>query len=174
MLPLDEPTGNPLLGQLRAAYLAGATTVTVLLSSTGIDIAVGRHRERPTRHPQPADGAAQAAPARAEQQDAQWQELLRQYRPLPRYERISELMARIDLLREDNARLYDAHLTLVGFGVFAQRDEFFARTAAIHDEADTISAELHALGAHEAGQLARDGWTLTLTAHRALTPVTGG
>ena len=172
-LPLDEP-GNPLLQQLRAAYLAGATTVTVLLSSTGIDIAVGRHRERPTRHPQPADGVAEAAPARAEQQDARWRGLLRQYRPLPRYERIRELMARIDLLREDNARLYDAHLTPVGFGVFAQRGEYFARTAAIQDEADTISAELHALGAHEAAQLARDGWTRTPTAHRALTPATGG
>jgi hypothetical protein len=80
VLPLDEPTGNPLLGLLRAAYLAGATTVTVLLSGTGIDIAVGRHRERPTRHPQPADGATEAAPAPADQRETTWWGLLRRQR----------------------------------------------------------------------------------------------
>jgi hypothetical protein len=174
-LRLDEPTRNPLLDQLRTAFLAGATTVTVLLSGTGLDVAVGRRRERSTaRHTPPVDAQAGAVSTRADTQRAHWQGLLRQYRPLPRYPRISELMARIELLRDDNARLYDAHLTLVGFGVFAQRDEFFARTGAIQDEADTISAELHALGAHEAGQLARDGWTMTLTAHRASTPTSGG
>ena len=176
VLPLDEPTHNPLLHQLRAAYLAGASTVTVLLSGTGLSIAVGRRRERGTaRHSQPADGPAEApTPTRAEAQRAHWRELLRRYRPLPRYARISDLMARIDLLRDDNARLHDAHLTLVGFGVFAQRDEFFARTAAIQDEADTISAELHALGAYEAAQLAASGWTMTRAARRASTPASGG
>jgi hypothetical protein len=83
-------------------------------------------------------------------------------------------MARVDLLRGDNARLYDAHLTLVGFGVFAQCDEFVAPTVAIQDEADAIGAELHALGAHEAAELACDGWTMTLTRHRASTPAIGG
>jgi hypothetical protein len=48
VLPLDEPAGNPLLNQLRIAHLAGATTVTVLLSGQGLDIAVGRRRTRPT------------------------------------------------------------------------------------------------------------------------------
>ena len=57
-LPLDEPTHQPLLQQLRAAHLAGATTVIVLLATTGPSIAVGRRRERSTaRHPQPADRA---------------------------------------------------------------------------------------------------------------------
>jgi hypothetical protein len=82
-------------------------------------------------------------------------------------------MMRIERLRDDNARLHDAHLTLVGFGVFAHRDEYFARTAAIHDEAETISAELQMLGAHEAAQLAREGWTMTLTRHRASVHTSG-
>ncbi|WP_432830872.1 hypothetical protein [Dactylosporangium sp. CA-092794] len=172
-LPLHEPTGNPLLGQLRVASLAGATTVTVLLSGTGIDIAVGRRRDRATQRPQPADDPADAAPTWADQQRAHWQGLLRQYRPLPRFARIRELMARVEVLRADNARLYDAHLTLVGFGVLAHRDEFVACAAAIEGEADTISGELHALGAHEAAQLARDGWTMTLTRHHTAAPING-
>jgi hypothetical protein len=69
-------------------------------------------------------------------------------------------MMRIERLRDDNARLNDAHLILVGFGVFAQRDEYLARTAAIQQEAEMISAELQTLGAHEAAELARDGWTI--------------
>lgn len=58
VLPLDEPTGNPLLDQLRAAHLAGATTVTVLLSGTDLSIAVGRRRERRTHNPHPVNGPA--------------------------------------------------------------------------------------------------------------------
>jgi hypothetical protein len=157
VLPLDEPARNPLLDQLRAARLAGATTVTVLLSGHGLDIAVGRRRTRPT--------AGQTPPV--DRQDARWQGLLRRYRPLPRYPRISALMARIQRLRDDNARLHAAHLTLVGFGIVAHHDEYLAHTAAIHGEAATISAELRALSAHEAAQLTRDGWTMTLTRHRA-------
>ena len=167
-LPLDEPSHLPLLGQLRVAYLAGATTVTVLLSGTGIDIAVGRRRERATRHPHPTDDHGDTiAPARGDQWDEDWWGLLRRYRPLPRYPRIAALMGRAERLRRDHARLYDAHLTLIGFGIFAQCDELFVRAASLRVEVETVSAELDALGAHEAAQLARDGMTLTLTRHRA-------
>ncbi len=169
VLPLDEPAGNPLLDQLRTAYLAGATTVTVLLSGPGLSVAIGRRRARPTTGHTPPDdrqdGAATAT--RADQQHTDRRRLLRRYRTLPRYPRISELMMRIERLRDDNARLHDAHLTLVGLGVFAQRDEYLARTAAIQQEAEMISAALRTLGAHEAAQLARDGWTMTLTRHHA-------
>jgi hypothetical protein len=169
VLLLDEPAGNPLLDQLRTAYLSGATTVMVLLSGPGLSVAVGRRRTRPTTgHTSPADRQDGAATAmRADQQHTDWRSLLRGYRTLPRYPRISELMMRIERLRDDSARLHDAHLTLVGFGVFAQRDEYLARTAAIEHEAQMISAELQTLGAHEAAQLARDGWTMTLTRHHA-------
>lgn len=51
-LPLHEPTRHPLLAQLRAARQAGYTTLTVQLSGTGLDIAVGRRRERPHRRQQ--------------------------------------------------------------------------------------------------------------------------
>ncbi|MGI5243364.1 hypothetical protein [Dactylosporangium sp. CA-139066] len=160
VLALDEPAGLPLLQQLRAGDLAGATTVTVLLSGAAPSVAVGRRRERGLGHHQP----------RTDAQRPHWQNLLHQYRPLPHYERIRVLMARIDRLREDNARLHHAHLTLTGFGVLAQRDDVFARTAAFHQEARGISAELHTLGAHEAARLAVDGWYLTLTTHRAPNP----
>jgi hypothetical protein len=46
VLPLVEPTRRPLLEQLRAGAAAGATTLIVLLSGTGVDVAVGRHRHR--------------------------------------------------------------------------------------------------------------------------------
>src|SRR5436305_720890 len=45
-LPLHEPADNPLIAQLRAAAEAGFTTLTVILSGTGLDIAVSRHRDR--------------------------------------------------------------------------------------------------------------------------------
>nr|BFE56375.1 hypothetical protein GCM10020063_009010 [Dactylosporangium thailandense] len=162
VLALDEPASHPLLHQLRAGYLAGAATVTVLLCGAAPSIAVGRRRER-SQHRQP----------RADAQRTHWQDLLRQYRPLPRYERIRALMARIDRLREDTTRLHHAHLTLAGFGVLAQRDEIVARTAAIYEQARAIGAELRTLGAQDAARLAADGWYLTLTTHRAPTP-TGG
>ncbi|MEU7874281.1 hypothetical protein [Dactylosporangium sp. NPDC049140] len=169
VLPLDEPTGRSLLDQLRAGDQAGATTVRVLLSGASVAIAVGRRRRRPTARRDEA-----ATTRRADQQHADWRRLLRQYRPLPRYPRISELMTRIERLREDNARLHDANLTLIGFGIVAHRDEYLARTAAIHDEAQTIGAALQRLGAHAAAQLARHGWTMTLSRHRGSMHTTGG
>jgi len=48
VVPLNEPTSDPLLHRLRAAQLAGATTLRVLLSDTGLDVAVVRRRERST------------------------------------------------------------------------------------------------------------------------------
>ncbi len=168
VLPLDEPAGNPLLDQLRGAYLAGATTVTVLLSGTALDIAVGRRRERATRHPQPTGERPDTlVPPSGDQWEEYWSGLLSRYRPLPRYPRIAALMGRAELLRRDHARLHDAHLTLIGFGIFAQSDEVFARAASLRAEVETVSVELDALGANEAAQLARDGMTLTLTRHRA-------
>jgi hypothetical protein len=97
VLALDEPAGNPLPDQLRTAYLAGATTVTVLPSGPGLSIAIGRRRTRPTTgHTPPADRQDRAATAtRADQQHTDWWRLLRRYRTLPRYPRISELMKRI-------------------------------------------------------------------------------
>jgi hypothetical protein len=166
-LPLDEPESHPLLGQLRVAYLAGATTVTVLLSGTGIDIAVGRRRERAIRHPQPTDDHADPVTrSRGDRWEQQWSRLLRRYRPLPRYERIAALMGDAERLRRDHARLHDAHLTLIGFGIFAQSDEVFARAASLRADVETVSVELDVLGAPEAAGLARDGMTMTLTRHR--------
>jgi len=45
-LPLHEPQHQPLIAQLRAGAAAGYTTLTVLLSGTGLDLAVGRRRTR--------------------------------------------------------------------------------------------------------------------------------
>ncbi|WP_426513103.1 hypothetical protein ACPPVO_22155 [Dactylosporangium sp. McL0621] len=174
-LPLDSPADHPLLDQLRAASRAGATTVTVLLSGTGVAVAVGRRRVRPAAGRTPpadrGDRTATATPVGRQHPD--WHDLRRGYRPLPQYSRISELMTRVESLRAANARLHNADLTLVGFGVLAHRDEYLARTAAIRDEARTISDELQSLGAYEAAELARSDWTMTLSRHRAATPATG-
>jgi hypothetical protein len=50
-LPVHEPTGHPLIEQLLAATRAGHTTLTVLLSGTGLDLAVSRRRHRTGRQP---------------------------------------------------------------------------------------------------------------------------
>jgi len=46
VLPLHEPAGDPLLGQLRAAAAAGHTTLTVVISGAGPHLAVSRRRRR--------------------------------------------------------------------------------------------------------------------------------
>jgi hypothetical protein len=48
-LPLHEPDGHPLIAQLRDGAQAGFTTLRILLSGTGLDIAVSRHRDRSRR-----------------------------------------------------------------------------------------------------------------------------
>ncbi len=45
-LPLHEPHRHPLIAQLRAGAAAGYTTLTVRLSDSGVDLAVGRRRSR--------------------------------------------------------------------------------------------------------------------------------
>jgi hypothetical protein len=114
VLPLDEPAGNPLLGQLRAASRAGATTVTVLLSGQSLDIAVGRRRTRPA--------CGQTPPV--DRQAKRWQRLLRRYWPLPRYRAVPDYTQLPDAARE--------------------RKRGTARTRAVqaaHDYADLLAAE---------------------------------
>jgi hypothetical protein len=49
-LPLHQPQHHPLIAQLRAGAAAGYTTLTVLLSGSVLDLAVGRRRTRTRSH----------------------------------------------------------------------------------------------------------------------------